>query len=80
MPILCDFGDARIGNVHEGLIQPDIYRAPEVILAKKWTSKVDIWNVGVLVCDIHSRLEETYESLLTRELLGLGFVRRSPPI
>ncbi|KAJ5569564.1 kinase-like protein [Penicillium hispanicum] len=52
MPILSDFGDARIGDVHEGLIQPDIYRAPEVILGKKWTSKVDIWNVGTLVWDL----------------------------
>lgn len=48
-PILCDLGEARIGEVHEGLIQPDLYRAPEVILGMKWTSKVDIWNVGVLV-------------------------------
>ena len=52
MPILSDFGDARIGDVHEGLIQPDIYRAPEVILGKKWTSKVDIWSVGTLVSKI----------------------------
>ncbi|KAL4919573.1 kinase-like domain-containing protein, partial [Aspergillus aurantiobrunneus] len=27
MPLLCDFGDARIGDAHEGLIQLDIYRA-----------------------------------------------------
>lgn len=49
MPILSDFGDARIGEVHNGLIQPDIYRAPEVMLGMSWTAKVDIWNVGVLV-------------------------------
>lgn len=80
MPILSDFGDARIGDVHEGLIQPDIYRAPEVILGKKWTSKVDIWNVGTLVSDVYSHSEETYESPLTRESLGLGFVRGPPSI
>lgn len=51
MPLLSDFGEARLGNVHEGLIQPDIYRAPEVILGMSWTSKVDIWNVGVLVSE-----------------------------
>lgn len=49
MPLLTDFGEARLGEVHEGLIQPDIYRAPEVILGMSWTAKVDIWNVGVLV-------------------------------
>ena len=49
MPILSDFGEMRIGESHEGLIQPDLYRAPEVVLGGKWTSKVDIWNVGVLV-------------------------------
>lgn len=32
MPLLTDFGEACLGEVHEGLIQPDIYRAPEVIL------------------------------------------------
>jgi serine/threonine-protein kinase SRPK3 len=49
LPVLSDFGEARIGDLHHGIIQPDIYRAPEVILGMKWTSKVDIWNVGVLV-------------------------------
>ncbi|PLN81850.1 protein kinase-like protein [Aspergillus taichungensis] len=52
MPLLSDFGEARIGKVHNGLIQPDIYRAPEVILGLKWTSKVDIWNVGALIWDL----------------------------
>ncbi|KAE8145038.1 kinase-like domain-containing protein [Aspergillus avenaceus] len=52
MPLLSDFGEARLGDVHTGLIQPDIYRAPEVILGMRWTSKVDIWNVGVLIWDL----------------------------
>ncbi|GFN12640.1 putative protein kinase [Aspergillus tubingensis] len=52
MPLLTDFGEARLGEVHEGLIQPDIYRAPEVILGMSWTAKVDIWNVGVLIWDL----------------------------
>lgn len=51
LPLLSDFGQARIGpGEHEGTIQPTLYRAPEVILGMKWTSKVDIWNLGVLVC------------------------------
>lgn len=31
---------------------PDIYRAPEVILGMAWDYKVDIWNVGMMVCYI----------------------------
>lgn len=49
LPLLSDFGEARIGEKHMGLIQPTLYRAPEVILGMTWTSKVDIWNVGTLV-------------------------------
>lgn len=30
-------------------IQPDHYRAPEVILGCGWDSKADIWNFGVMV-------------------------------
>lgn len=30
-------------------IQPDHYRAPEVILRCGWDVKADIWNFGVLV-------------------------------
>lgn len=53
VPLLADFGEARLGDEHEGLIQPDIYRAPEVILGSRWTAKVDIWNVGVMVDALH---------------------------
>lgn len=50
LPLLSDFGQARIGSgEHEGRIQPTLYRAPEVVLGMKWTSKVDIWNLGALV-------------------------------
>lgn len=49
-PILCDFGEARMGStVYHEDIQPYLYRAPEVLLRMKWDNKVDIWNVGVLV-------------------------------
>ncbi|KAI9039616.1 uncharacterized protein KD926_009208 [Aspergillus affinis] len=30
VPLISDFGEARLREVHEGLIQPDIYRAPEI--------------------------------------------------
>ncbi|KAF3492325.1 protein kinase domain-containing protein [Arthroderma uncinatum] len=53
LPILADFGTARIAEgEQEGLIQPFIYRAPEVVLGMKWNEKVDIWNVGVLIWDL----------------------------
>lgn len=48
-PVLCDFGEARIGSTHTGLIQPELYRAPEVLFDMSWSSTVDIWNVAVLV-------------------------------
>lgn len=49
-PILCDFGSAVIGDEeHSEDIQPDIYRAPEVILQAPWSYSVDIWNVGCVV-------------------------------
>jgi serine/threonine protein kinase len=51
-PILCDFSLARNGQVeHCHDIQPDPYRAPEVILEMPWGYVVDIWNVGVMVRD-----------------------------
>lgn len=48
-PILCDFGSAVSSDTeHTGDVQPDTYRAPEVILEVPWTSRIDIWNVGCL--------------------------------
>ncbi|EXK83274.1 CMGC/SRPK protein kinase [Fusarium oxysporum f. sp. raphani 54005] len=52
-PVLCDFGSAVPGDVeHCEDIQPDIYRAPEVILQAPWSYKVDIWNAGCMIWDI----------------------------
>ncbi|EXM21028.1 Protein kinase domain [Fusarium oxysporum f. sp. vasinfectum] len=52
-PVLCDFGSAVPGDVeHREDIQPDIYRAPEVILQAPWSYKVDIWNAGCMIWDI----------------------------
>lgn len=49
-PVLCDFGSAVIGDrEHFEDIQPDIYRAPEVILEAPWSYQADIWNVGCMV-------------------------------
>lgn len=51
-PVLCDFGEARIGLSHSGLIQPELYRAPEVLFDMGWGSPIDIWNVAVLVSSV----------------------------
>lgn len=49
VPALCDFGEARIGERHKGLIQPELYRAPEVLFGMEWDSSVDVWSVATLV-------------------------------
>ena len=50
VPTLCDFGEARFGRTtYTDLIQPEVYRAPEVILDIPWNEKVDIWSIGVMV-------------------------------
>ncbi|ROW10362.1 hypothetical protein VMCG_02009 [Cytospora schulzeri] len=52
-PILCDFGSTVPGDVeHLEDIQPNVYRAPEVIVEAPWTYSVDVWNVGCMVWDI----------------------------
>ena len=60
-PKIADFGLATILNKSSSQdevfgkqvgiypIQPDYYRAPEVILGCGWDFKTDIWNFGVLV-------------------------------
>ena len=61
LPLLSDFGQARIGSgEHEGRIQPTLYRAPEVVLGMKWTSKVDIWNLGALVYEPAEHTSNTF--------------------
>ncbi|KAK5102478.1 hypothetical protein LTR70_000334 [Exophiala xenobiotica] len=48
--VLCDFGEARIGETHKTgpLVQPHNSRAPEVIFEIPWGPPVDIWNVRCL--------------------------------
>ncbi|PGH01312.1 serine/threonine protein kinase [Helicocarpus griseus UAMH5409] len=53
-PVLCDFGSAMLANqYHTEFVQPNIYRAPEVVLGVPWTYSVDMWNVGCIVWDIY---------------------------
>jgi serine/threonine protein kinase len=49
-PVLCDFGEARIGTSFAfEEIQPEVYKAPEILLQIEWNSAVDLWNVACLV-------------------------------
>ncbi|KAJ5100468.1 hypothetical protein N7456_006520 [Penicillium angulare] len=64
VPKIVDFGlatrldrpSSRNGFIGQQLgiypIQPDYYRAPEVILGCGWDFKADIWNFGVLLWNI----------------------------
>ncbi|KAF7118433.1 hypothetical protein CNMCM5793_007950 [Aspergillus hiratsukae] len=55
IPKIVDFGLAtRLDCDDWGIypIQPDHYRAPEVILGCGWRMSADIWNLGVLLWDI----------------------------
>jgi serine/threonine protein kinase len=62
-PILCDVGSAVMGDEeHSEDIQPDLYRAPEVILQAPWSYSVDIWNAG---CVVRKRI------LLMQKFIGL---------
>ncbi|KAJ5675364.1 hypothetical protein N7462_008261 [Penicillium macrosclerotiorum] len=53
LPVLSDFGEARIGKTKQrGDVMPGIYRAPEVILEMEWNEKIDIWSIGVMAWDM----------------------------
>lgn len=58
IPKIVDFGasirfdDADERGIHP--IQPDHYRAPEVILGCGWGMSADMWNLGVLVRSLAS--------------------------
>jgi serine/threonine-protein kinase SRPK3 len=50
LPFLTDLSEARFGSsTHTGLIMPNVYRAPEVILGMEWGYFVDIWSFGMTV-------------------------------
>ncbi|CAK1363102.1 unnamed protein product [Cercospora beticola] len=52
-PILCDFGEARIGSTFPYTeLQPEVYKAPEILLQLPWDHKVDIWNTACVAWDM----------------------------
>jgi serine/threonine-protein kinase SRPK3 len=56
-PVLCDFGEARIGGSYPyEEIQPEVYKAPEIIMQTDWPHSVDIWNTACVVSQLRSSL------------------------
>ncbi|RDA82776.1 hypothetical protein CP532_0407 [Ophiocordyceps camponoti-leonardi (nom. inval.)] len=50
---LTDFGTSSWFDKHlTEWIQPDMLRAPEVILGAEWDHKVDIWNLGLVIWEL----------------------------
>ncbi|KAH6982299.1 kinase-like domain-containing protein [Ilyonectria sp. MPI-CAGE-AT-0026] len=50
---LADFGTSSWFSKHlTEWIQPQMLRAPEVILGADWDSKVDIWNLGLVIWEV----------------------------
>ncbi|KAF2211363.1 hypothetical protein CERZMDRAFT_121572 [Cercospora zeae-maydis SCOH1-5] len=85
-PVLCDFGEARIGSLHRGLIQPELYRAPEVLFDMSWSSAVDIWNVAVLMWDLLEKrhlfnaLDANNETSATNHVAEMVAYMGHPPL
>ncbi|RAQ57642.1 protein kinase domain protein [Aspergillus flavus] len=87
LPVLCDFGEARIGKTQESgpFVQPYIYRAPEVIFEMPWGSAIDIWNLAGLhlfgdIFDFKDGHDPFKHLALMVALIGpppTAFVRRS---
>lgn len=80
-PVLCDFGSAVIGSeTHLEDVQPNIYRAPEVILEVPWSYSIDIWNLGCVVSHrILTLSAALLEFMLTNHYTGLGYISRRAP-
>lgn len=89
VPKIVDFGaslrldDPDDFGIHP--IQPNHYRAPEVILGCGWTFSADIWNLGVLVGSIAMSMSHvqapglhfyTKSVELTVNMTGMGYNRR----
>lgn len=68
-PQITDYGAATLlgddgedGTIQLGTrpIQPDYYRAPEVVLGCGWSFSADIWNLGVMVRDTYTKSTVVY--------------------
>ncbi|KAK0326711.1 hypothetical protein LTR54_002322 [Friedmanniomyces endolithicus] len=91
LPVLCDFGEARIGSSHPWAnIQPEVYRAPEILMQfEHYDCAIDIWNLWNML-EVDHLLDGTDEEgqhnnrLHMHEIVSLlsvppfEFLRRSP--
>ncbi|EFE30401.1 uncharacterized protein ARB_02773 [Trichophyton benhamiae CBS 112371] len=72
IPKITDFGlSTRLDGSNQLSsypIQPDYYRAPEVILGCGWNEKADIWNFGVLHLSLISLSDKLWNILGGKEL------------
>lgn len=72
-PVLCHLGTAISGeNENNKDVQPNVYRATEVILGIPWSYKIDIWNSGCGKTDISNLKACSLTSLSP----GVGYLRR----
>ena len=52
-PILCDFGEARVVHAHKySEIQPEIYKAPEILMQFDWHVSVEVWSAACLARNV----------------------------
>ncbi|PNY20667.1 Serine/threonine-protein kinase SRPK [Tolypocladium capitatum] len=60
VPKIADFGLARRGDGAHPLlhpIQPNLFRAPEVLLGTGWSYSADVWNFGTMMWELFSDRE-----------------------
>lgn len=78
VPMITDFDQADDGDFGAYPIQPDVYRAPEVLLGWGWSHSADIWNFGNLVLMSRNALSFRQDADETVDM-DVGQWRRSVP-
>ncbi|KAF3007512.1 hypothetical protein E8E13_005731 [Curvularia kusanoi] len=83
-PVLCDFGEARVGRRHKGLVQPELYRAPEVLFDMEWDSSIDVWSIATLDLlenkHLFNALDEDGETSATDHVAEMVAYMGLPPL
>ncbi len=70
VPVLCDFGEARIGAPNAyAEIQPEIYKSPEILMQFEWGHAADIWNAACVVSQLFP-FRILFNSLLSAHSCG----------
>ncbi|ESK96782.1 serine protein kinase sky1 [Moniliophthora roreri MCA 2997] len=68
---LTDFGAAcKMSKRYNGLIQPQAFRSPEVIIGAEWNTKADIWNFGCLMYEF-ARGAQLFDPVWNIERTGM---------